>query len=139
MSQGPGELSTRWKDLDRKPVRYVLVGGVGAVIETVLFSGFIALGLNLVGSNFLAFHFAFVTCYFLHRRYTHGQPPAGRRKLALGLTKYAAVMYGQLSVGYYLLWIFMTKAGLPPGISKLLQIALVTPAAYFLQKKMVFR
>lgn len=125
--------------LDAKIARYVAVGILGAVIEATAFSCLVAEGMGIGASNAIAFHLAFVTCYFLHHKYTHRKDFSGTAVLAFRFAKYAALMYGQLLLGYFLLRTLMVEVGFTPAVSKVLQIAVVTPLGYLVQKGVVFK
>lgn len=120
-------------------LRFILVGSVGAVVELTLFSGLIRVNLGIMTSNFIAFHCAFATCFFLHYYYTYKKPYSGKHKIASGFFKYAALMYAQLIVGTLLLWLLINKLGWMPEVAKVVQIGIVTPASYVVQKLIIFR
>ncbi|MBD3648765.1 MAG: GtrA family protein [Pseudomonadales bacterium] len=125
--------------LDQTTFKYLIVGIIGAIIELSVFSLMIRYGIGLVISNILAFHLAFLACYFLHYEYTHGRPFEGIFELSNGLIKYATLMYSQLVVGTALLWILIEELSIGPDLSKLLQLALITPISYLIQRKFIFR
>lgn len=125
--------------LSAKIVRFLLVGIFGAIIELGLFSVLFDAGLGVVPANVVAFHVAFATCFFLHFIYTHSFSISDRRFFIRGFMKYAALMYGQLGFGTLLLWLLIDKVGCIAEIAKLLQIAIVTPFGYLIQKLLIFR
>jgi putative flippase GtrA len=127
------------KLLKRKLGRFILVGVVGAIVEIGFFSGLIQVGIGLILSNLIAFHFAFALCFYLHYHYTHQKPYEGTRKVFGGFVKYAGLMYAQLIVGTLLLWFFIDKLGWIPEVAKTAQIGIVTPASYIIQKLIIFR
>lgn len=123
-----------------KAARYVLVGGgIGAIVEFLLFVALTRLGGGLQASNLVAFHGAFLLCYVLHYHYTYERPYAGTRSISAGLAKYAALVYFQLLLGALLLWFFIERLLRRPDASKFVQMALVMPASYFIQKALIFR
>ena len=119
--------------------RFVLVGILGAIIELILFSGLVRAGLEILYSNFIAFHFAFALCFFLHYHYTHQKPYEGAHRIAGGFIKYAGLMYAQFIVGSLLLWFLIDKLGWIAEIAKIVQIGAVTPVSYIIQKLVVFQ
>lgn len=120
-------------------VRYFFVGAIGAIVEIFLFMVFIRAGGQIVYSNIIAFHCAFALCYFLHYYYTHQKPYEGARNVISGFLKYAGLMYTQLFAGSILLWFLINNLGWQPGVSKILQIGVVTPIGYIVQKLLIFR
>lgn len=120
-------------------VRFVLVGVIGAVVELMLFSGFVRAGAGMIYGNIIAFHCAFFLCFYLHYHYTHQKPYEGKNKVASGFFKYAGLMYAQLIVGSMLLWFLINKLEWMVEISKVVQIGIVTPVSYAIQKLVIFR
>jgi putative flippase GtrA len=120
-------------------VRFILVGLIGAIVEVILFSGFVRVDVRMVYSNFIAFHCAFFLCFFLHYHYTHQKPYYGKRKLVGSFFKYTALMYAQLILGSLLLWFLIEKLEWMVEISKIVQIGIVTPISYAVQKLIIFR
>ena len=121
------------------PMRYIFVGVLGAIVEMTLFAFLFRLDVGIVISNIAAFHVAFIMCYFFHYYYTHRKPFEGKSALANGLVKYTILMYGQLIIGSILLWILIKKFGLDADFSKIIQICIVTPGSYMIQKSAIFR
>ena len=120
-------------------VRFILVGIIGAIVELTLFSALVRINGGVMLSNFIAFHCAFATCFFLHYYYTYKKPYSGKHKVASGFIKYAALMYAQLIVGTLLLWLLINKLGWMPEVAKVVQISIVTPVSYVVQKLIIFR
>jgi putative flippase GtrA len=131
--------STKIAIFDQITVRFVLVGVIGAIVELVLFSGFVRAGIGILYSNFIAYHCAFFLCFFLHYHYTHQKPYEGKLKVAGGFIKYTGLMYAQLIVGSLLLWFLIDKLEWMVEISKVVQIGIVTPVSYAIQKLVIFR
>ena len=120
-------------------VRFILVGVIGAVAELMLFSGLVRVGVEMMYSNFIAFHCAFFLCFFLHYKYTHQKPYEGRHNVARGFIKYAGLMYVQLIVSSLLLWFLIDKLDWMVEIAKVIQLGIVTPVGYAVQKLVIFR
>jgi putative flippase GtrA len=131
--------STKIAIFNNTTVRFVLVGVIGAIVELVLFSGFVRAGTGMIYSNFIAFHCAFFACFFLHYQYTYQKPYEGKHKVAGGFIKYTGLMYAQFIVGSLLLWILIDKLEWTVEISKVVQIGIVTPVSYAVQKLVIFR
>lgn len=119
--------------------RFILVGVLGAIIELLLFSGFVRAGLSVLYSNFIAFHCAFALCFFLHYHYTHQKPYEGFLSVAGGFAKYTGLMYVQLIVGSLLLWFLIDKLSWMAEFAKIVQIGVVTPVSYVVQKLVIFQ
>jgi putative flippase GtrA len=124
---------------NQKTVRFVLVGVIGAAVELILFSGFVRAGAGMIYGNIIAFHCAFFLCFFLHYHYTYKKPYKGKSKVTSGFFKYTGLMYAQLIVGSLLLWFLIDKLEWMTEIAKIIQIGIVTPLSYIIQKLIVFR
>ena len=125
--------------LNRTAIRFFIVGIIGAIFELLLFSGFVRFGLGILYSNFIAFHCAFTLCFFLHYYYTYQKPYEGTRRIFGGFVQYAALMYAQLIIGSILLYFFIDKLYWMAEIAKIIQIGIVTPLSYLIQKLIIFR
>jgi len=125
--------------LKSKAMRFILVGVVGAIVELGVFLGLIKVGRGIFFSNIIAFHCAFALCFYLHYRYTHQKPYEGTRSVVGGFVKYASLMYAQLILGSFLLWFLIDKLGWVPEIAKIVQMGIVTPVSYVVQKLVIFR
>lgn len=120
-------------------MRFISVGIVGAIVELILFSTPMNVGWGILTSNFIAFHCAFVLCFFLHYYYTHQKPYAGKRMITGGFIQYTFLMYAQLVIGIFLLWFLIDKLAWIAEIAKVVQIGTITPLSYVVQKLIVFR
>lgn len=125
--------------LNQTTARFILVGAIGAIVELLLFSGFVRVGLGILYSNFIAFHCAFALCFFLHYHYTYQKPYKGTRRVLSGFVQYAVLMYVQLIIGSILLWFLIDKLHWIAEIAKIVQIGIVTPLSYIIQKLFIFR
>lgn len=119
--------------------RFISVGITGAIVELGLFSFMLASGIDLVIANVVAFHVAFTICFALHFIYTHRYSLSDRQFFARGFLGYAALMYAQLGVGTLLLWLLITKGGCIGEVAKVLQIGVIMPISYLIQKIVIFR
>jgi putative flippase GtrA len=131
--------STKIAFLNQTTLRFVVIGTIGAIVELVLFSGFVRVGLGILYSNFIAFHCAFTLCFFLHHHYTYQRPYEGSRRIFGGFVKYAALMYVQLIIGSILLWFLIEILYWMAEIAKIIQIGFVTPLSFIIQKLVIFR
>lgn len=129
---------SKYNMFDRKKIRFIIVGIIGAIIELALFSKFTRVELSVASSNFLAFHCAFLICFFLHYYYTHQKMYDGFGIMAGGLMKYATLMYIQLLFSTILLWILIDRYGWNAELGKITQIGVVTPVSYIVQKYFIF-
>jgi len=116
-----------------------MVGIFGAVVELTVFSIFVNLSVNVIYTNIISFHSAFVICFFLHYYYTYQKPYVGIYKVAGGFLKYFGLMYAQLIIGTLLIWLLIYKFELMPEVAKIIQIGIVTPVSYAVQKLSIFR
>lgn len=122
----------------RTTLRFFLVGIIGAFIELHLFSYLIKIEYEVMLSNIVAFHCAFITCFFLHYFYTHMKTFIEKRKLANKFIKYVILMYSQLLIGSFLLWFLINEIGWLPEVAKLAQVIFIIPISYFIQKTKIF-
>lgn len=123
----------------KKELRFLAVGCVGALIEILIFTLLFRVTSLLILSNIIAFHIAFFGCYFLHLNYTHGRPFIENSEIFGGLIKYTLLMYFQLAVGTVVLSLFIEIFGINALLSKVLQIGIVTPFSYFTQNLYIFK
>lgn len=119
--------------------RYVFVGVIGAICELALFSGLVRIGLGVLNSNFLAFHGAFILCFFLHHHYTYQRLFTSIRPLTRDFLKFAGLMYAQLIIGTLLVWFLIDQLSWVTEVAKVIQIVIVTPISYVVQRVFVFR
>ena len=119
--------------------RYIIVGATGACVELGLFSVFHSAKLGILLSNFIAFHIAFGFCFLLHYFYTHENSTYNKGEFWTAFIKYAALMYGSLFIGTILLWIFIEKGRINVEISKFIQLSIIVPFSYFVQKYVIFK
>jgi putative flippase GtrA len=131
--------STKIPFFNKTTIRFFLVGIIGAIFEIVLFSGSVRVGLGILYSNFIAFNCAFALCFFLHYYYTYQRPYEGIRRIFSGFVQYVALMYVQLIIGSILLWFLIEKLYWMAEIAKIIQIGLVIPLSYIIQKLIIFR
>ena len=122
-----------------KTVRFIFVGILGAIVEVILFSGLVRIGFGILFGNFVAFHCAFALCFYLHYHHTYERPYGGIRNVFNGFFKYAILMYAQLTVGSILIFILVEKFDLMVEIAKVVQIGVVTPVGYAVQRLVIFR
>lgn len=120
------------------PVRFILVGIVGASIEVVVYLALLQIGFFYLICNFVGYHLAIITTFFLHRTYTFSLSDAPRKHLFQRFYKYILLMYMQLAIGSFLLLIFVELLLLDELISKFVQMLAVIPASYLAQKIFIF-
>jgi putative flippase GtrA len=119
-------------------LRFLLVGTIGAIVELSLFSSLVKIECEVMLSNFLSFHCAFITCFFLHYYYTYMKPYGKKHKMGIGFIKYAILMYSQLVIGSILLWLLINIIGWLPEFAKIAQLIIIVPISYFIQKIIIF-
>jgi putative flippase GtrA len=124
---------------ERKTARFFIVGVFGAIVEVLLFSGLVRVGFGILFGNFVAFHCAFALCFYLHYRYTYQRPYGGTRNVSNGFFQYAILMYAQLAVGSILILILVEKFDFIVEVAKVVQIGVVTPVGYAVQRLVIFR
>jgi putative flippase GtrA len=119
-------------------LRFFLVGIIGAIVEFLLFSYLIKSDCDVMLSNLIAFHFAFITCFLLHYSYTYTKPYSKKRKLANYFIKYVVLMYSQLIIGSLLIWFLINRIGRLPEFAKFSQMIIIIPISFFVQKNRIF-
>jgi putative flippase GtrA len=119
-------------------LRFFLVGIIGAIVEFSLFSYLIKSDNKVMLSNLIAFHVAFITCFFLHYSYTYMKLFSKKHKLANYFIKYVVLMYSQLLIGSLLIWFLINRIGWLPEVAKISQMILIMPISFFVQKIGIF-
>jgi len=125
--------------LDKKILRYQIVGAIGACFELALFSIFASVQFGILWSNFAAFHFAFILCFILHYFYTHENLIFKSDRFLCAFIKYVVLMYTLFFFGTILLWLFIERIGINVELAKFLQIGIITPFGYLFQKYLIFK
>lgn len=121
------------------PLKFVMIGSVGASIEIVTYALLIQLGLFYFLSNAVGYHLAIISTFFLHGFYTFSVSKMSQNSLFARFCKYILLMYAQLAVGTLLLIVFVEYLMLGELISKIIQMLVVIPASYFSQKMIIFK
>ena len=124
--------------INRQMLLYVGVGLFGAFIEWYAFLLLTTVVKSILIANIIAFHLAFLTCFFLHHFFTYKLPYSGLYNLIKGLSKFGFLMYAQLFVGSIFLFLMIKYAPFSMAVSKVLQIGLLVPVSYMIQKKFIF-
>ena len=120
-------------------IRFLIVGFIGALIELILFSTLLKTHLTISISNFLSFHISFVICFLLHYLYTYQKSYVITRIAFSSLIKYTGLMYVQLFLGTILLWMLIDKFGWRAEYAKFMQMCILTPISYIVQRYLIFR
>lgn len=125
------------KDYLKLPeVRYFFVGIFGAILEFFIFQKLINCKYSILISNLFSFHSSVIACYLLHFYVTHGA--SKRNGIISKFFRYITLMYVQFIFGSVILWGFINYIEFGVEVSKLMQIALVTPISYLIQKFFIF-
>ena len=121
------------------PVRFVLVGIVGASIEIVAYLALLEVGFFYLICNLVGYHLAIISTFFLQSMYTFPLSNTLDRHLFLKFFKYILFMHVQLAIGSVLLLIFVELLLFNEWISKFIQMSVVVPVSYLGQKIFIFR
>jgi putative flippase GtrA len=123
-------------DSNKQKYRYLLVGGLGALLEVLVFFIVYNFSDNLVFSNFIAFNLAVLMTFLLHDFFTYRTN--SRQFEFHKIIKFFGFMYFQffLSTGMLMYILEVVHYSI---IAKLIQIVLITPISYYIQKKLIFR
>ena len=120
------------------PVRFILVGIVGASIEIVAYLTLLNVGFFYLICNLVGYHLAIVSTFFLQGVYTFPLSNTLEKHLFLRFCKYVLFMYVQLAIGSVLLLICVELLMFDEWISKFIQMLVVVPVSYLGQKIFIF-
>jgi|GEM_PF-3011045 len=126
-------------DKKAQSLRYLVIGGLGAVIEILLFTLLFRFGLSLFVANICAFQLALTFCFVCHYFFTYQVDAFSVTIFLEKYGKFCLLMYIQFIAGMGLLYFFVNLLGGSDWSSKALQIGIVTPVSYFVQKRKIFR
>ena len=116
--------------------KYLLVGFLGAILEYIGFLALIRFKYSILASNVISYHLALVVCYILHFFFTHRM--VKKNGIINRFVRYLFLMYFQFFLGLIVLIYFIEYIEFEIEISKLMQIILVTPLSYLVQKTFIF-
>ena len=136
-------LAERTSGLDLRPqlVRFVLTGGLSAVVDFGLLVVLMALGLGHTAAKALSFVAGTTTAYLINRRWTFRAEPSRRRFLAV-VVLYALTF--ALQVGLFsLLFEALTAAGLSrlavQVVAFVIAQGVATTVNFVVQRAVIFR
>lgn len=122
-------------------VRFVLTGGLSAIVDFGLLVILMALGLGHTQAKALSFLAGTTTAYLINRRWTFRAAPSKRRFAAV-VVLYALTF--ALQVGLFsLLFTWLTRTGLPQlgvqTISFVIAQGVATTVNFIVQRSLIFR
>ena len=127
------------KILINTPIKFVLIGCIGASIELFAYAILVKLGIFYFICNLIGYHIAIISTFYLHNFYTFSGTKALQSAFILRFVKYISLMYAQLLMGSGLLILFIEYFVLGELVSKIIQMLIVVPTSYFFQKLMIFK
>jgi putative flippase GtrA len=122
-------------------IRFVLTGGLSAIVDFGLLVTLMAIGLGHTSAKALSFIAGTTTAYLINRRWTFHAEPSKRRFAAVVILY--AVTFG-LQVGLFsVLFSWLTRAGLPQlsvqVIGFVIAQGVATTVNFIVQRSMIFR
>jgi len=122
-------------------VRFVLTGGLSAVVDFGLLVALMALGLGHTSAKALSFVAGTTTAYLINRRWTFRADPS-RRRFAAVVVLYAVTF--ALQVGLFsVLFDLLTDAGLSrlavQGVAFVVAQGVATTVNFLVQRGLIFR
>ena len=128
-------------DLRTQLVRFVLTGGLSAVVDFGLLVALMALGLGHTSAKALSFVAGTTTAYLINRRWTFRADPSRRRFVAV-VVLYAVTF--ALQVGLFsVLFDLLTDAGLSrlavQGVAFVVAQGVATTVNFVVQRGLIFR
>jgi len=128
-------------DLTTQLVRFVLTGGLSAVVDFGLLVALMALGLGHTAAKSLSFVAGTTTAYLINRRWTFRAEPSRRRFLAV-VVLYAVTFALQVGI-FSVLFDALTRAGLSRLAVQVLAFVVAqgvaTTVNFVVQRTVIFR
>jgi putative flippase GtrA len=119
----------------RRLVLYAVCGGSGVVLDFLIFSGLVALGLWYQAANIVGYASGTVLSFLLNRTITFGVRDNTLQRFASFLTV-AGVGYLTSSAA---LWLLVEQAALDPTIAKAASLVIVLALQFTLNSLITFR
>lgn len=123
---------------DRRLLLYCFFGFIGASVELATFLLLTAAEIDIILSHVVAFHLAFVICFYLNYHITFVSDLTGRRGWRHVGLRYIMLMYLQVGFGAWLISWLTVSQHWPDFFAKSFQLVITVPASYILQSKLVF-
>jgi putative flippase GtrA len=114
-------------------IRFLIVGGIGTLIDAVLFAGLVAYGLPPAPSNVCSYSLSAVASFFLHRGWTFA---AREDQIAGQAVRFAAMVAGGLLLSTAI--VFALAGLIGPLPAKLAAIAATLVFNFTLSRLVVF-
>ncbi|HEY9005530.1 GtrA family protein [Ohtaekwangia sp.] len=119
-------------------VKFVVVGGISAVLEFSLLILFVEkLSMDYLIGNVIAFALTNIVTYVLSKRYVFNAATSANKAQEAGL--FFLCLLGGLLVNQIVLWIFVEFTSLDYRIAKVIAIAITVIWNFFTRKHLVFR
>jgi putative flippase GtrA len=119
-----------------QPLRFVLVGSGGYVLNLVAFAALFAAGVRYLAASILAYFLSNAGMYLGNRYFTFG---LGRDGFWADYVRYVLVGVTVAGLTAALLAAMVERAGIDPRIGQALSLAAVTPLAFLLSKRWSFQ
>jgi putative flippase GtrA len=119
-----------------EPVKFVLVGAGGYVVNLVAFAALVGAGAMYVAASIAAYFLSNALMYVGNRYFTFG---LGHDGLLGAYARYTATGLVVAGLNAALLAGLVEGAGLPPTPGQALSLLLLTPVAFVLNRRWTFR
>ncbi len=122
-------------------IRFVLTGGLSAVVDFGILSILMALGLGHTPAKAISFVFGTTTAYLINRRWTFRADPSRQRFLAVVIL-YAATFAVQVGL-FALLYPWLLREGLSAALVRVIAFVIAqgvaTTVNFIVQRAVIFR
>lgn len=119
-----------------QPVKFVLVGAGGYVVNLAVFAGLLKLGVPYLLGSIISYFVSNALMYFGNRYYTFG---LGHDGFWPAYVRYVLVGLVVAGLNTIVLAFLVEIVGLNPVYGQALSLLLITPVAFVLNKRWTFR
>lgn len=121
--------------LNKRPVRFVITGGLAAVTEYVSFATLIFLHSNIIIANVISFALSLVVGFTLHKLWVFKAVGESKKQA----TSYILLACINITISSCLIYIAVEKLAVLPLVAKLVTMVLIACSNYVLFSRIVFR
>jgi len=117
--------------------RFIVTGGLAAIVDYGLYYGLYAIGLQLDLAKGLGFIAGTTTAYLINRHWTFQAPPSSARLIAVAVL-YAVTFVVQLGINHFLHMLWADKPwGMP--VAFVIAQGTATVVNFIVQRAVIFR
>jgi putative flippase GtrA len=117
--------------------RFILTGGLSAIVDFGLYVAFLALGLHVNIAKTLSFVAGTTTAYLINRRWTFQAPPSRARFIAV-IALYALTYAVQVGINYFFYMQFENEPWRVP-VAFVIAQGTATVINFVVQRSVIFR